>query len=160
MTTVHDFSVLDSRGASLPLSAYRGKVLLIVNVASQCGYTPQYAGLQALHTKYGARGFEVLGFPCNQFGAQEPGSMQEVLDFCRSRYAVTFPLFSKLEVNGPGADPLFTYLKHSARGWLGLSRIRWNFTKFLVDRQGIPVRRYGSGVKPESLESDLARLLA
>lgn len=157
--TVYDFEAVDSKGTSLPLSAYRGKVLLIVNVASFCGYTYQYEGLQALYARHRDQGLELLAFPCNQFGAQEPGTMEEIGEFCRSRFQVTFPLFSKVEVNGPGTHPLFDFLKRAAPGWLGFRRIRWNFTKFLVDRQGRPVKRYGAGTKPEQIEKDLVRLI-
>ena len=159
MTTVHDYKVKDARGNSLPLSRYKGKVLLIVNVASHCGYTPQYAGLQRLREDFKDLGFEVLAFPCNQFGAQEPGTLPEILKFCRTLYQVDFPIFSKVEVNGPGAEPLFGYLKQACPGWLGLRKIRWNFTKFLVDREGRPIRRYGTRVRPDRIQRDLRNLL-
>ncbi len=136
------------------LSAYRGRTLLIVNVASRCGFTPQYTGLEALYRRYRDRGFTVLGFPCNQFGHQEPGSEAEISAFCTASYAVTFPLFAKIEVNGPGAHPLYRYLRHAlpgALGAIGVDRIKWNFTKFLVSPQGEPLRRFGPAVAPERM---------
>lgn len=159
MTAVTDFTVKLPDGAEKPLADYAGKVLLIVNTASKCGFTPQYEGLEALHRKYGARGFEVLGFPCNQFGAQEPGDAAEIANFCSLNYDVTFPLFAKIEVNGDGADPLYDYLKAAKPGVLGSKAIKWNFTKFLVDRAGQPVKRYAPNDKPESLEGDIEALL-
>lgn len=139
---------------------YIGKVLLIVNVASYCGFTGQYAGLQKLYTDFQAEGFEILAFPCNQFGAQEPGTAEEILQFCSSRYAVDFPLFEKTDVNGSQAHPLFEFLKHAAPGILGTEAIKWNFTKFLVDRKGQVVRRYGSADDPASITGDLKKALA
>jgi glutathione peroxidase len=141
------------------MAAHEGKVLLIVNVASKCGFTPQYAGLEALHRKYQDRGFEVLGFPCNQFGGQEPGSDAEIGSFCSLTYDVTFPVYSKIDVNGPKADPLYEYLKKSAPGLMGLTSIKWNFTKFLIDRSGNVVRRYAPTTKPEDIERDIESLL-
>jgi len=159
MTSVHDFSARTIDGSEQSLAAYRGKVLLIVNVASRCGFTPQYAGLEALQREYGAQGFAVLGFPCDQFGHQEPGDEQEIREFCSLNYDVTFPMFAKIEVNGDGAHPLYRYVKKAAPGLLGSEAIKWNFTKFLVDGAGNVVRRYGSADKPESIGKDIARLL-
>lgn len=146
-------------GSLQRLADYAGQVLLIVNTASQCGFTPQYAGLEALWRRLQPRGFAVLAFPCNQFGAQEPGDAAEIAEFCTLSYDVTFPVFAKVEVNGPGADPLFQALKAAAPGLFGSRSIKWNFTKFLVDRQGKVVRRYGPQVKPEALERDIEALL-
>ena len=134
-------------------------MLLIVNTASQCGFTGQYAGLEDLHRRLGPKGFEVLGFPCNQFGAQEPGDAAEIADFCKLTYAVDFPMFAKVEVNGPGADPLFAWLKKEKPGLLGTGGIKWNFTKFLVDRSGKVVDRFGPQVTPQQLERPIERLL-
>ncbi len=146
-------------GTEAPLADFRGKVLLIVNVASRCGFTPQYTGLEALYRKYRDRGFEVLGFPCNQFGAQEPGSEAEIGAFCSSTYDVTFPMFGKIDVNGADAHPLYQHLKNARPGLLGTEGIKWNFTKFLVDRQGEVVARYAPKDSPESLDSAIAALL-
>jgi glutathione peroxidase len=159
MTSITDFTVTKPGGEAEPLSNYVGKVLLIVNVASKCGFTPQYAGLEALHRKYADRGFEVLGFPCNQFGAQEPGDAAEIANFCSLTYDVTFPVFAKIEVNGPAADPLYQYLKKAAPGLMGLESIKWNFTKFLVDKEGRVVRRYAPTTKPEDIAKDIESLL-
>ena len=142
------------------LDRFRGQVLLIVNVASQCGFTPQYAGLEALYRKYQDRGFAVLGFPCNQFGRQEPGRASAIHEFCRESYDVTFPLFAKVDVNGDHAHPLFVFLKSQKSGLLGSSEIKWNFTKFLVDRSGAVVARFGSTSTPESIEPHIVALLA
>ena len=139
---------------------YSGKVLLIVNVASQCGVTSQYAGLQKLYTQFHADGFELLGFPCNQFGAQEPGNAQEIQKFCSARYEVGFPLFEKTDVNGSGAHPLFEFLKQAAPGILGTEAIKWNFTKFLVDRKGLVIRRYGSADTPASIANHIQEALS
>jgi len=160
MANVYDFEVATLRGMNQPLADYRGKTLLIVNVASACGYTPQYAGLEALYRKYQDRGFVVLGFPCNQFGAQEPGSADDIATFCSSRYDVTFPLFAKIDVNGAHAHPLFEHLKKERPGALGTKGIKWNFTKFLVDGLGEVVERYGSSTTPEQIDKDVAALLA
>ncbi|HWN83814.1 MAG TPA: glutathione peroxidase [Vicinamibacterales bacterium] len=160
MANVYDFEVATLRGMNQPLADYRGKTLLIVNVASACGYTPQYAGLEALYRKYQDRGFVVLGFPCNQFGAQEPGSADDIATFCSSRYDVTFPLFAKIDVNGAHAHPLFEHLKQERPGALGTKGIKWNFTKFLVDGLGEVVERYGSSTTPEQIDKDVAALLA
>jgi len=157
--TVYDFKAKDIAGKEVPLSQYQGKVLLIVNVASQCGFTPQYAGLESLYEKYKDKGFAVLGFPCNQFGSQEPGTETEIKSFCETSFGVKFPLFSKIDVNGANADPLYEYLKSSVPGVLGTEAIKWNFTKFLVDQKGQPVKRFSSADKPESIEGDVKELL-
>ena len=157
--TVYDFSANAIAGEKASLTDYRGQVLLIVNVASQCGFTPQYQGLEKLYRKYRDRGFSILGFPCNQFGGQEPATESEIQSFCEMRFGVTFPLFSKIEVNGPQAHPLYEFLKSSKPGILGTRKIKWNFTKFLIDRQGNPVRRYAPKQPPEKMESDIVRAL-
>ncbi|HXE66737.1 MAG TPA: glutathione peroxidase [Rhodanobacteraceae bacterium] len=159
MTTVYDFEANLLDGTPQKLDAYRGKVLLIVNVASKCGFTPQYAGLQALHHAHQDQGFEVLGFPCNQFGHQEPGDADAIRAFCSAKYDVTFPLFSKIDVNGADTHPLYQFLKHAAPGLLGSEAIKWNFTKFLIDRNGNVVRRYASADTPEKIDRDLRALL-
>jgi glutathione peroxidase len=157
--TIWDISVTDIDGAGLTLDRYRGHVLLIVNVASRCGFTPQYAGLESLYRRYKDRGFVVLGFPCNQFGHQEPGSEAEIKGFCSNRFGVTFPLFAKIDVNGPNAHPLYRFLKGRRSGLFGSSSIKWNFTKFLVDRNGEVVSRFGPRATPDSIEDAVARLL-
>ena len=157
---VWDFSAKSIDGGEVSLSEYRGKVLLIVNVASRCVFTPQYHGLENLYEKYKDQGFAVLGFPCNQFGNQEPGSETEIKSFCETSFRVAFPLFSKVDVNGPQAHPLFEYLKKTKPGFAGFRRIRWNFTKFLVDRAGNPIRRYAPRTKPEKMERELQNALA
>ena len=159
MASVYDFSVKDIHGKTVKLDRYKGKVLLIVNTASKCGFTPQYKGLEALYQKLKGRGLEVLGFPCNQFGAQEPGSEQEIESFCEINYGVTFPLFAKIDVNGKDAAPLFQHLKEAKPGLLGSEAIKWNFTKFLVDRGGNVVERYAPKDDPASLEGDIEKLL-
>ena len=159
MVSLYDVSARTIDGRTQPLSEYRGKTLLIVNVASQCGYTRQYTGLEALYREFKDRGFVVLGFPSNQFGSQEPGSDAEIAAFCSTAYHVTFPMFAKVDVNGPAAHPLFRLLKSSRKGLLGTESIKWNFTKFLVDRNGNVVRRYGPGDTPESIRADLIGLL-
>jgi glutathione peroxidase len=159
MATITDFEVKTPQGGREPLSEHAGKVLLVVNVASKCGFTPQYAGLEALHRKYKDREFEVLGFPCNQFGAQEPGDAAEIASFCSLTYDVTFPVFAKIDVNGPQADPLYEHLKRAAPGLMGSTSIKWNFTKFLIDRGGKVVRRYAPTTKPEEIERDIEALL-
>ena len=159
MPTVHDFTVNDIHGKPVPLDRYKGEVLLIVNVASQCGFTPQYKGLEALQRKYHDRGFDVLGFPCNQFGAQEPGSEDEIARFCEVNYGVTFPLFAKVDVNGDAAAPLYRHLKNAKKGLLGTEAIKWNFTKFLVDRQGAVIARFAPNDTPESIASDIEKVL-
>jgi len=159
MTTLTDFTARDIHGCEQPLSVWHGKVLLIVNVASQCGFTKQYHGLDAIHRHYGPQGFSVLGFPCNQFGAQEPGDDADILHFCRTRYDVSFPLFAKIQVNGPDAHPLYRWLKHERPGLLGTKAIKWNFTKFLVGRDGRVIKRYAPTDKPEALTVDIATAL-
>jgi len=160
VTTVHDFQVQSLAGAAIELGSYRGKVLLIVNTASECGFTPQYQGLQALYRQYRDKGLEVLAFPCNQFGAQEPGNAEQIGAFCAGNYEVTFPLFAKIDVNGEAAHPLFQYLKQQAPGLLGSRRIKWNFTKFLVKKDGTVFRRYAPQTKPENLTADIEALLS
>ena len=159
MTTVMDFSAVLANGEPKNLSDYQGKVLLIVNTASKCGFTPQYTGLESLHQTYGERGFSVLAFPCNQFGGQEPGSEEEIQSFCDLNYQTSFPLFSKVDVNGAGSHPLYAHLKEQAPGVLGSQRIKWNFTKFLVNQQGEVVKRYAPSTKPEAIASDIDALL-
>ena len=159
MTTLGDFTVRTNSGDELNLASRQGDVLLIVNVASKCGFTPQYAGLEKLHAQFRERGLAVLGFPCNQFGGQEPGDAEEIANFCRLNYDVTFPLMAKIDVNGSEADPLFEWLKSEAPGVLGSKRIKWNFTKFLVGRDGKVVRRYAPNDKPEDIAGDIEKLL-
>ena len=159
MAGIYDFKVNDIHGKPVRLDAYKGKVLLVVNTASQCGFTPQYKGLEKLYQKYHEKGLEILGFPCNQFGAQEPGSEEEIESFCEVNYGVTFPLFAKIDVNGKGAAPLYQHLKKAKPGLLGSEAIKWNFTKFLVDRQGNVVERYAPNVEPESLAGDVEKAL-
>ncbi len=159
-TTAYDFDATGLDGTAQLLSQWRGKVLLIVNVASKCGFTPQYAGLEQLWRDYGDRGLVVLGFPCDQFGHQEPGDPDEIRDFCSLTYDVTFPLFAKIEVNGSGAHPLWKWLKSEKGGLLGIDAIKWNFTKFLVGRDGRVIRRYAPTDKPESLAGDIEKALA
>jgi glutathione peroxidase len=157
--SAYDYSAKTLQGVDKPLADYRGEVLLIVNVASRCGFTPQYAGLEALYRKHHARGFEVLGFPCNQFGSQEPGTEAEIGQFCSTTYDVSFPMFAKVDVNGDNAHPLYRHLKGEKPGVLGTEAIKWNFTKFLVDRDGNVVRRYAPNDKPETMDADVAALL-
>jgi glutathione peroxidase len=159
MPSIYDFEVKDIHGKAVPLSRYKGKVLLIVNTASKCGFTPQYKGLEALHQKYHARGLEVLGFPCNQFGAQEPGTEDEIASFCELNFGVTFPLFAKVDVNGDDAAPLYRHLKQAKPGLLGSEAIKWNFTKFLVDRKGNVVERFAPNTEPDALAGDVEKLL-
>lgn len=159
MSTVYDFEAQRIDGSRAPLADYRGQVLLIVNTASACGFTPQYAGLEALYEKLGPEGFAILGFPCNQFGAQEPGSESEIGAFCQKNYGVTFPMFAKIEVNGASAHPLYKYLKDAKPGLLGTEAIKWNFTKFLIGKDGEPVARYAPNTKPEELEAPIKKLL-
>jgi glutathione peroxidase len=159
MTTVHDFSAVDIQGRTVPLADFRGRVLLIVNTASKCGFTPQYEGLEALYRDLQPRGLTVLGFPCNQFGAQEPGDAEEIASFCRLTYDVTFPIFAKIDVNGPGEAPLYAFLKAQARGIFGTKAIKWNFTKFLVDREGRVAGRFAPTQKPEALHRRIEALL-
>ncbi len=159
-STVYDFSATSIAGQPIELSTYRDKVLLIVNTASQCGFTSQYKGLQALQDKYASKGFEVLGFPCNQFGQQEPGSATEIQSFCETKFGVSFPLFEKIDVNGGNAHPLFQYLVKAAPGIFGTEGIKWNFTKFLVDGSGKVIKRYGSNAEPKDIEGDIEDLLS
>ena len=159
MSTVMDFSATLSNGNEVALEDYAGKVLLIVNTASKCGFTPQYTGLESLQKTYSANGFSVLAFPCNQFGGQEPGTEQEIESFCDLNYQTSFPLFRKIEVNGASSHPLFTHLKSEAPGVLGSKRIKWNFTKFLVNQQGQVVKRYAPSTKPEAIAEDIEALL-
>jgi len=159
MTTITEIPVTTSSGELADLSEFAGKVLLIVNVASKCGFTPQYTGLEELHRRYGERGFDVLGFPCNQFGAQEPGDAAEIANFCSLTYDVTFPVFGKIDVNGADAAPLYRWLKKQAPGLFGTEGIKWNFTKFLIDREGTVVERYAPQTKPEDIAADIEKLL-
>jgi glutathione peroxidase len=159
MTTNADFTVEKPDGTPLDLAEKQGKVLLVVNVASKCGFTPQYEGLEALQRKYGEQGFEVLGFPCNQFGAQEPGNAEEIANFCKLNYDVTFPVLKKIEVNGEGASPLYDWMKGEAPGLMGSKSVKWNFTKFLIARDGKVVRRYAPTDSPASIEKDIEALL-
>jgi len=155
MATIYDFNAKTIDGEEQKLSAYRGKTLLIVNVASKCGFTPQYEGLEALYRDFKPKGLVVLGFPCDQFGHQEPGDENEIKNFCSLNYEVTFPLFAKIDVNGPNAHPLYKYLKHEAKGLLGSEAIKWNFTKFLVDSAGSVRKRYAPTDTPESIKPEL-----
>lgn len=159
MTTLNDFSANTLSGQSRALKAYQGQVVLVVNTASACGFTPQFKGLQQLHDAYFAQGFSVLGFPCNQFGAQDKGSNAEIGQFCEINYGVSFPMFAKIEVNGSNAHPLFAWLKDQARGIFWTRSIKWNFTKFLINRQGHVVARFGSTVKPKDIENAIQKLL-
>jgi glutathione peroxidase len=159
MGDVYDFEVNRLNGDPAKLSEYRGKALLIVNTASKCGFTSQYSGLEKLYGKFQARGLEILGFPCNQFGKQEPGGSEEIAEFCSVNYGVTFPMFEKIDVNGKDAHPLYQHLKSEARGLLGSEPIKWNFTKFLVNREGEVIERYASTTKPEQLEADIEAAL-
>lgn len=159
MSTVFDFELRTLRGEPMPLSAYAGSVLLIVNTASRCGFTPQYAGLQALHERFADRGLVVIGVPCNQFGGQEPGSEAEIAEFCESRYSVRFPMAEKVDVNGADAHPLFDFLTKAAPGLAGTTAIKWNFTKFLVGRDGKLIERFAPTTSPESLSSAIEALL-
>ncbi|MGH8026682.1 MAG: glutathione peroxidase [Pseudoxanthomonas sp.] len=159
MTTAYEFEAVDIDGKTVPLADYRGKALLIVNVASKCGFTPQYTGLEKLWQDYRERGLVVLGFPCDQFGNQEPGNEEEIKNFCSLTYDVDFPLFAKIEVNGANTHPLWKWLKKEKGGLLGIDAIKWNFTKFLVGRDGKPLKRYAPTDKPESLTGDIEKAL-
>ncbi len=159
MSNIGDFSVQGIAGETVDLAQYAGSVVLVVNVASQCGFTPQYEGLQALYEQYKDRGLVVLGFPCNQFGAQEPGNESEILDFCTTKFNVSFPLFAKVDVNGENAAPLFTWLKGEKPGLLGIEAVKWNFSKFLLDKQGKVVDRFAPMTKPEDLSVEIEKLL-
>ena len=159
MASIYDFSVTDISGKTVKLDRYQGKAMLLVNTASQCGYTPQYKGLEALYEKYRAKGFQVLGFPCNQFGEQEPGDEKAIAQFCEINFGVTFPLFAKVDVNGENAAPVWKYLKAEKPGLLGSEGIKWNFTKFLVDREGRVVARFAPKDTPESIAADIEKVL-
>ena len=156
---IYQFFCDDSSGQSVDLNDYQGKALLIVNTASQCGFTPQYEGLEKLQQKFSSDEFSVLAFPCNQFGGQEPGSNEEIVEFCSINYSNTFPVFSKVEVNGNGAHPLFEFLTKEKKGLLGSEKIKWNFTKFLINKTGEPVARYAPSTTPEKIESDIEKLI-
>jgi glutathione peroxidase len=160
MPTVYDFSAQTIDGKTRKLADYRGKVLLVVNTASKCGFTPQYKGLEAVYEKFKDRGFAVLGFPCNQFGAQEPGAESEIAEFCEMNYGVTFPMFAKVDVNGADAHPLFKHLTSARKGLLGSEAIKWNFTKFLVGKDGQVIERYAPTTTPESIVKDIEKALA
>ena len=159
MTSVYDYSATLADGTTTSLSDYKGQVLLIVNTASKCGFTPQYEGLEKLHATHKDEGFTVLAFPCNQFGAQEPGSTEEIVEFCEMRFQTSFPLFEKIDVNGTNSHPLYKHLKSEVKGLLGTERIKWNFTKFLINRDGKVVGRFGSQKKPADIESEIMALL-
>lgn len=159
-STVHGFSAEDYRGQIIDFSSFQDKVLLVVNTASNCGFTPQYEGLQKLYQKYQEQGLEVLAFPCNQFKQQEKGNNEEIKEFCDLNFKISFPLFAKIEVNGDNAHPLYQHMKQQAPGLLGSQSIKWNFTKFLVNKQGKVVKRYGSMTRPEAIEADIEKLLA
>ncbi|TMP85856.1 glutathione peroxidase [Pseudoalteromonas ruthenica] len=158
--SIYQFNAVNNRGEQVPLEQYRGKVLLIANTASKCGFTPQYQGLNALYHDFENKGLVVLAFPCNQFGAQEPGDDAQISEFCELNYGVSFPVMTKVDVNGADAHPLFSYLKQQAPGVLGSKAIKWNFTKFLVDQQGQVVKRYAPTTKPEAIRADIEQLLA
>jgi glutathione peroxidase len=160
MPSIYDFTVHDIHGKPVKLDRYRGKVLLVVNTASKCGFTPQYKGLEALYKSMHGKGLEILGFPCNQFGAQEPGDEREIAQFCELNFGVTFPLFAKVDVNGEDAAPVYKYLKAEKPGLLGSEAIKWNFTKFLVGRDGKVLKRYAPSDTPERIDKDIAALLA
>jgi len=155
----YDFSATSITGENISMSQYKGKVVLIVNVASECGFTPQYEGLETLYKTYHAQGLEILAFPCNQFGEQEPGTAKEIQTFCSSKFSVTFPLFEKINVNGDNTHPLYVFLKSEVTGFLGSESIKWNFTKFLIDKNGKVVDRYGSATKPEKIAGDIEKLI-
>jgi glutathione peroxidase len=157
--SIYDFSVRDIKGNEASMADYKGKVLLIVNTASKCGFTPQFEGLQALHEELGDQGFEVLGFPCNQFMNQDPANEDAISQFCSLNYGVSFPMFAKVDVNGDGAHPLFQFLKREARGLMGSEKVKWNFTKFLVNRDGQVIRRYAPTAKPADIRADIEKLL-
>ena len=156
---IYQFSCEDAKGNKVELNDYQGKTLLIVNTASKCGFTPQYECLEELQKKYGSENFSVLAFPCNQFGGQEPGSNEEIVEFCTLNYSNTFPVFSKVDVNGNEAHPLFNFLTTEKKGLLGTEKIKWNFTKFLINKEGEPVARYGSSTTPEKIQADIEKIL-
>ena len=159
MKSIYDYKVDDSQKNPVSLSDYKGKTLLIVNVASRCGLTPQYKGLQALYSKYSNKDFEILAFPCNQFGAQEPGSNEEIKEFCDNNFNVSFKIFDKINVNGSSASPLFKHLKNEAKGVMGSEAIKWNFTKFLIDNNGSVIKRYSPQTTPDKIDKDLSKIL-
>ena len=159
MSKLYDYSATLANGTKATLSKYKGQVLLVVNTASKCGFTSQYEGLEKLYKDHKDAGFSVLAFPCNQFGAQEPGRTEEIVEFCKARFKTSFPLFAKIEVNGDGTHPLYKHLKSSAKGIMGTERIKWNFTKFLVNREGDVVARFGSQTKPADIEREIKALL-
>ncbi|CCF59389.1 hypothetical protein KAFR_0G03570 [Kazachstania africana CBS 2517] len=160
MPSVYDFEVKDKKGEVVKLDQYKGKVILVVNVASKCGFTPQYAGLEKIYKKYEDQGLVILGFPCNQFLGQEPGTNEEISQFCQLNYGVTFPIMQKIDVNGSNADPFYEYLKSQKKGPMGLKRIKWNFEKFLIDQNGKVVERFSSLTKPESIDPKIGKLLS
>lgn len=157
--SIYEFSATNIKGQEISLADYQGKVVLIVNTASKCGFTPQFEGLETLHGELESQGLDILGFPCNQFGSQDPGADGQIEEFCQLNYGVSFPMFSKIDVNGGDAHPLFNYLKKEARGVLGSKTIKWNFTKFLVNREGDVVARYAPNDKPEDIKADIQKLL-
>jgi len=159
MSSIYDIEVNTIKGESKALADFKGKVLLIVNTASKCGFTPQFKGLEGLYEKHKGSGLEILGFPCNQFLSQDPGTDSEISEFCELNYGVTFPMFSKVEVNGPNTHPLYELLKSEAKGLLGSEKIKWNFTKFLVDAEGKVIKRYAPNTEPKDIEADIAELL-
>ena len=159
MKSIYDYKVDDSQKNPVSLSDYKGKTLLIVNVASRCGLTPQYKGLQELYSKYSNKDFEILAFPCNQFGAQEPGSNEEIQEFCDTNFNVSFKIFDKINVNGSSASPLFKHLKNEAKGVMGSEAIKWNFTKFLIDNNGSVIKRYSPQTTPDKIDKDLSKIL-
>lgn len=159
MSAIYDYSAQNIKGEEVSLSAYKGKLLLIVNTASKCGFTPQFTGLEELYKNYADKGLEILGFPCNQFLKQDPGSDSEISEFCSLTYGVTFPMFSKIEVNGENTHPLYKYLKSEAKGLMGSEKIKWNFTKFLVDQDGSVLKRYAPNTEPKDLIKDIEAAL-
>ena len=159
MQSFYDFNATDITGKIKSMSEYKGKVVLVVNVASKCSFTPQYKGLEDIYKKYKKQGLEILAFPCNQFNKQEPGTKEQIKSFCDSTYSVTFPLFDKIDVNGENTHPLYKFLKKEATGFLWTESIKWNFTKFLIDREGNVITRYGSATKPKSIEADIVEIL-
>ena len=159
MKSIYDYKVDDSQKNPVSLSDYKGKTLLIVNVASRCGLTPQYKGLQEIYSKYSDKDFEILAFPCNQFGAQEPGSNEEIKEFCDNNFDVNFKIFDKINVNGSNASPLFKHLKNEAKGVMGSEAIKWNFTKFLIDNNGSVIKRYSPQTTPDKIDKDLSKIL-
>ena len=159
MKSIYDYKVDDSQKNPVSLSDYKGKTLLIVNVASRCGLTPQYKGLQEIYSKYSDKDFEILAFPCNQFGAQEPGSNEEIKEFCDNNFDVNFKIFDKINVNGSNASPLFKHLKNEAKGVMGSEAIKWNFTKFLIDNNGSVIKRYSPQTTPDKIDKDLTKIL-